>query len=100
MDTIVEEGNRKFLTKTARTQRQILFYFRDPFKFIPISKIADIADKFTRNEIVSPNEFRQTIGMKPSKDPKADELRNRNVAPPKEESESVSKDQNGGMTEE
>lgn len=79
---ITEEYTRKFLTKTARTQGQAVTFFRDPFKMIPIGQLAEIADKFTRNEIVSSNEFRSVIGMKPSKDPKADELRNSNVPQP------------------
>lgn len=76
---IVDEMKRKFLTKTARTQGQSIQFFRDPFKLVPTSKIPDIADKLTRNEILAPNEIRQIIGYKPSKDPKADELRNRNI---------------------
>ena len=70
---------RKFLTKTARTQGQSIMFFRDPFKLVPVASIAEIADKFTRNEITSSNEIRQVIGMKPSTDPKADELRNKNL---------------------
>lgn len=73
------EFNRKFITKTARTQGQTIMYFRDPFKLVPVSSIAGIADTFTRNEILSSNEVRGLIGFKPSKDPKADELRNRNL---------------------
>ncbi|MBP3826298.1 MAG: phage portal protein [Butyrivibrio sp.] len=76
---IAEEFERKFLTKTARTQGQAIKYFRDPFKLVPVSQIADMADKFTRNEIMSSNEFRGKIGLKPSDDPKADELRNSNI---------------------
>ncbi len=79
MTSIVEAMMRTFLTKTARTQKQALMYFRNPFKLVPVSEIAEIADKFTRNEIVSSNEIRQIIGFKPSKDPKADELRNSNM---------------------
>lgn len=79
LGAIVEEFHRKFLTKTARSQKQAIQYFRDPFKLIPVNEVADIADKFTRNEIVSSNEMRQAIGMKPSKDPAADELRNKNI---------------------
>ena len=82
VSAIVDEMNRKFLTKTARTQRQSIEYFRNPFKLVPVNDIAEIADKFTRNEIMTSNEFRQIIGMKPSKDPKADELRNSNIARP------------------
>ena len=70
---------RKFLTKTARAQGQSLMYFRDPFKLVPVNNIAEIADKFTRNEIMSSNEVRSLIGMKPVDDPKADELRNKNI---------------------
>ena len=76
---IVDEIKRKFLTKTARAQRQTVMYFRDPFKLVPVNEMADIADKFTRNEIMSSNEIRQVVGMKPSKDPGADELRNKNI---------------------
>ena len=80
---IADEMTRKFITKTARTQGQSIMFFRDPFKLVPVEQIAEIADKFTRNEIVSSNEMRQAIGMKPSKDPKADELRNANISEPK-----------------
>lgn len=80
----IEEMNRKFLSMTARSQGQATMFFKDPFKLIPISKLADLADKFTRNEIMSPNEMRQKVGLKPSKDPKADELRNRNINADKE----------------
>ena len=73
---------RKFLTKTARTKKQSIVYFRDPFKLVPVSKLADLADTFTRNELMTSNEFRQVIGMKPSKDPRADELRNKNLSEP------------------
>lgn len=82
---IVDEFRRKFLTKTARTQGQSIIYFKDPFKLVPVSSLADIADKFTRNEIMSPNEIRQVVGMKPSEDPNADELRNRNISQSNEE---------------
>lgn len=82
---IVEEMVRKFLTKTARSQRQSILFFRDPFKLAPIDNIAEIADKFTRNEIMTSNEFRQAIGMLPSSDPSADELRNKNLSESKEE---------------
>ena len=71
---------RKFLTKTARTQGQSIFFYRNPFKLVPVSQVAEIADKFTRNEVMSPNEVRQVIGLKPSKDPTSDELRNRNLS--------------------
>lgn len=76
---IVDEYNRKFLTKTARTQGQAIMYFYDPFKLVPVSQIADISDKLTRNAIVSSNEIRQIIGMKPSDDPNADILSNKNM---------------------
>ena len=79
LSAIVEEMRRKFLTKTARSQRQTIMFFRDPFKLVPVSLIAEMADKMTRNEIMSPNELRQVVGMKPSNDPKSDELRNRNL---------------------
>ena len=79
----VEEMHRKFLTKTARAQRQAITNFRDPFKLVPVSQIAEIGDKFTRNEIMTSNEIRQSIGMKPSSDPRADELRNKNLSEPK-----------------
>lgn len=82
---IVDEMKRKFLSKTARTQRQSILFFRDPLKLVPITNIAEIADKFTRNEIMSANEIRQLVGMKPSDDPKADELRNSNISQAKEE---------------
>lgn len=81
---IVDEMNRKFLTKTARSQMQSILYFRDPFKLVPVNEIAEIADKFTRNEIMSSNEIRQGIGIKPSKDPKADQLVNSNISQPTE----------------
>ena len=79
VSAIVDEFKRKFLTKTARSQNQSIVFFRDPFKLVPIGTVADMADKFTRNEIMSSNEFRQVIGLKPSKDPAADELRNKNL---------------------
>lgn len=79
VSAIVNEFNTKFLTKTARSQHQTIFYFRDPFRLVPVAKLAEIADKFTRNEIMSSNEFRQIIGMKASEDPRADELRNKNM---------------------
>lgn len=79
LDSVVEGMQRSFLTKTARTQGQAIKYFRDPFKLVPIANIAEIADKFTRNEIMSSNEVRSAIGIKPSPDPKADELRNSNM---------------------
>ena len=89
ISAIVDEMKRKFLTKTARSQGQTIAYFRDPFKLVPVNNIAEIADKFTRNEIMTSNEVRQKIGMKPSEDPKADQLMNSNI---KEEGEEI---QNG-----
>lgn len=83
----VDELKRKFLTKEDREAGESVLYFRDPFKLAPVSMVAEMADKFTRNEIMTSNEFRQVIGMKPSKDPKADELRNSNISASKEEIE-------------
>ena len=80
VSAIVDEMKRKFLTKTARSQHQSISFFRDPFKLVPLASIAEIADKFTRNEIMTSNEIRQGIGMKPSADPGADELRNKNLS--------------------
>ena len=82
VSAIVDEMKRKFLTKTARSQLQSIAFFRDPFKLVPVNDIAEIADKFTRNEIMTSNEIRQVIGMKPSDDPRADELRNKNLSAP------------------
>lgn len=79
VSAIVDEFKRKFLTKAARSQRQSITFYRDPFKLVPIGTVAEMADKFTRNEIMSSNEFRQVIGLKPSTDPRADELRNKNL---------------------
>lgn len=79
LSAITNNMNRKFLTKTARTQGQAIMFFRDPFRLVPVEQMAEIADKFTRNEILSPNEIRAIIGYKPVEDPKADELRNRNL---------------------
>lgn len=84
ISAIVDEMKRKFLTKTARSQRQSIMFFKDPFKLVPVSQIAEIADKMTRNEIMTSNEIRQIIGMKPSSDPTADELRNKNLSEPAE----------------
>ena len=85
MSAIVDEMKRKFLTKTARSQKQSIQFFRDPFKLIPTSQLAEFADKFTRNEIMSSNEIRQIVGMQPSDDPSADELRNKNLSQAKGE---------------
>ena len=85
VSAIADEMKRKFLTKTARTQNQSIEFFRNPFKLVPVNDIAEIADKFTRNEIMTSNEIRQIVGMKPSDDPKADELRNSNIAEIKED---------------
>lgn len=82
VSAVVEEMKRKFLTKTARSQRQSIAYFRSPFKLVPVNELAEIADKFTRNEIMSSNEIRQVIGLKPSDDPKADQLVNSNLNQP------------------
>lgn len=79
LSAIVDEMKRKFLTKTARSQKQSIEFYRDPFRLVPVNNIADIADKFTRNEILTSNEIRQIIGMKPSDDPKADQLINSNI---------------------
>ena len=91
---IVDAMRWKFLTKTARSQGQSVMFFRDPFRLVPVENIAEIADKFTRNEIMSSNEFRQVIGMKPSDDPKADELRNANISAPNEEAIPLSDEEN------
>ena len=85
VSAIVDEMKRKFLSKTARSQNQSISFFKDPFKLVPVNDIAEIADKFTRNEIATSNEIRQVIGWKPSDDPKADELRNSNINQSKEE---------------
>ena len=82
VSAIVDEMKRKFLTKTARARKQTIVYFRDPFKLVPVNNIAEIADKFTRNEILTSNEIRQIIGIKPSDDPKADQLVNSNISQP------------------
>ena len=85
VSAIVDEMKRKFLTKTARSQLQSISFFRDPFKLVPVNDIAEIADKFTRNEIMTSNEIRQIVGMKPSDDPKADQLINSNISQPQSE---------------
>ncbi len=82
---VVDELKRKFLTKTARTQGQSIAYFRDPFSLVPVNDLAELADKFTRNEIMTSNEIRQIIGLKPSNDPKADQLVNSNISQPMDE---------------
>ena len=82
ISAIVDEIKRKFLTKTARSQKQTILFFRDPFKLVPVNDLAEIADKFTRNEIMSSNEIRQIVGRKPSDDPKADQLINSNLNQP------------------
>ena len=91
ISAIVDEMKRKFLSKTARTQKQTILFFRDTFKLVPVSAIAEIADKFTRNEIMSSNEVRQKIGMKPSSDPKADQLINSNISQPNEKGSEATK---------
>ena len=87
LNAIIDEFKRKFLTKTARTQRQSIMYFKDAFSLVPANELANVADKFTRNEILTSNEVRSIIGYKPSKDPGADELRNKNINAPKEDPE-------------
>lgn len=84
LNAIVDEFNRKFISKTARSQNQTIAYYRNPFNFTPAGAIAEVADKFARNEILAPNEIRTIIGYKPSTDPNADELRNRNISQSKE----------------
>ena len=84
ISAIVDGMKRTFLSKTARSQLQSILFFNDPFKLVPISQIAEVADKFTRNEILTSNEIRQIIGMKPSDDPKADQLINSNISQPNE----------------
>lgn len=101
VSAIADEMKRKFLTKTARTQRQSIVFFRDPFNLVPVGTLAEIGDKFTRNEIMTSNEIRQVIGMKPSDDPKADELRNSNVKKPEEEYQNYdTEDKNKNLKEE
>ena len=85
ISAVVDEMKRKFLTKTARSQRQSIVFFRDPFRLVPVNDLAEIADKMTRNEIMTSNEIRQVIGMKPSEDPNADTLRNKNLSVSNEE---------------
>ena len=100
ISAIVDEMKRKFLTKTAKSQNQSILFFRDPFKLVPVNDIAEIADKFTRNEIMTSNEIRQVIGMKPSDDPKADELRNSNISESKTETENRLNSSNVDKTKE
>lgn len=95
LTSIIEEYQRKFLSDTAVTQGQRIRYFRAPFKLVPVENLAEIADKFTRNEILTKNEFRSILGMKPSEDPKADELRNSNINHPDEKIEM--ENQNGNI---
>ena len=94
VSSIVDEIKRKFLTKTARSQKQSIVFFRDPFKLVPVSDLAEISDKFTRNEILSSNEIRQVVGRKPSDDPKADQLINSNISQPTERLENISNSSN------
>ena len=94
ISAIVDEMKRKFLTKTARSQHQSIAFFRDPFKLVPVNDIAEIADKFTRNEIMTSNEIRQIVGMKPSNDPKADKLINSNLNHPDETEKPIDKTNN------
>lgn len=99
VSAIVDELKRKFLTKKARSQLQTIMFFRDPFKLVPVNNIAEIADKFTRNEIMTSNEIRQIIGMKPSDDPKADQLINSNISQPAEETVDPVEDIEGGKSQ-
>lgn len=91
--TITDEFKRKFLTKTARSQGQSIMFFTEPFRMTPTAQMADLADKLTRNEILTSNEVRQIIGMKPSTDPKADELRNSNLNHPDENGNAADNEQ-------
>lgn len=100
LSTVCLEFKRKWLTKTARTQGQSIQFFRDPFKLVPVSQIAEIADKFTRNEIMTKNEIRSVIGMRPSNDPKANELINSNINHPEEGQQPMDPDDEEAMYEE
>ena len=100
VSAIVDEMKRKFLTKTAISQSQSISFFRDPLKLVPVNDIAEIADKFTRNEILTSNEIRQIIGIKPSDDPKADKLLNSNINHPEEEQNKKDEDFNETNLEE
>lgn len=93
---ITDEFERKFLTKTARSQNQAIRFFRDPFRLVPVADLAELADKFTRNEIMTSNEIRQVIGMKPSDDPNADKLRNANLSQSNAELQAENGEGNGG----
>ena len=99
VSAIIDEFHRKFLTKTARTQGQAIMFFRDPFKLMSVTSIADTADKFTRNELLSSNEFRQIIGRKPSTDPKADMLLNKNISHAPEELDGYDKNNQKNQNE-
>lgn len=99
ISAIVDEMKRKFLTKTARSQKQSILFFRDPFKLVPVADLSEIADKFTRNEIMTSNEIRQIIGMKPSDDPKADELKNSNISEAKSEPSNEGSDVESGESD-
>ena len=99
VSAIIDEFHRKFLTKTARTQGQAIMFFRDPFKLMSVTSIADTADKFTRNELLSSNEFRQIIGRKPSTDPKADMLLNKNISHAPEEMDGYDKNNQKNQNE-
>lgn len=96
ISAIVDEVKRKFLTKTARSQNQTILFFRDPFKLVPVNNIAEIADKFTRNVIMTSNEIRQIVGIKPSDDPKADQLVNSNLNQSNEELTRIEESNEGG----
>ena len=100
ISAIVDEMKRKFLSKTARTQKQTIMFFRDPFKLVPVNDIAEIADKMTRNEIMTANEIRQVIGMKPADDPKADQLVNSNISQAKQDVQNQGKEVTNGILEE
>lgn len=97
LSAIVDEMKRKFLTKTARTQGQSIVFFNDPFKLVPTTQLAELVDKFTRNEVMTSNEFRQIIGLKPSEDPNADTLRNKNISA---DAEATQFDVNGNVIKE
>jgi len=94
LSAITDEMKRKFLTKTARSKKQTIMFFKDPFRLVPVNNIAEIADKFTRNEIMTSNEVRQIIGMKPSDDPEADKLRNKNLSESNQEIENTIEQKN------